>query len=343
MKNIAFLLLLSFSVVMQAQHTFSIVAVDSITGEVGSAGATCGDSIIWPGTPGAFIISDVIPGVGAIHTQSYYEAINQTNANTRMDLGDSPQEIIDWLVANDMASNPSIRQYGVVDYNGGSPRAAAYTGANCFDYKNHIIGPNYAIQGNILLGQGILDSMESGFNNTDGCLADKLMAAMQGANVVGADTRCMSEGTSSLSAFIRVAQASDAATDLYLDINIAGTPANVEPIDELQTKYNEWKNNNNGACTEVTSTTDMNAEDVEVLIYPNPTDNILNLNVANRTITNIVMTDVLGSIVLERGVEKVNEGFYQLSLQSLANGVYFISLFEEKELLAKQKIILQRD
>ena len=37
-------------------YTFSIVAVDTLTGEIGSAGATCGDSIIWPGTPGAYII-----------------------------------------------------------------------------------------------------------------------------------------------------------------------------------------------------------------------------------------------------------------------------------------------
>ncbi|MDA8556722.1 DUF1028 domain-containing protein [bacterium] len=45
------------------------------------------------------------------------------------------------------------RQYGVVDYHNGSSRSAAFTGTSCFDYKNHILGPNYAIQGNILLGQ----------------------------------------------------------------------------------------------------------------------------------------------------------------------------------------------
>ena len=44
------------------QHTFSIVAVDTMTGEIGSAGATCGDSIIWPGT-WAYIISDILPGL----------------------------------------------------------------------------------------------------------------------------------------------------------------------------------------------------------------------------------------------------------------------------------------
>src|SRR5688500_7631459 len=101
------LLVFSFSLT-RAQHTFSIVAVDSVTGEIGSAGATCGDSIVWPGTPGAKIISEIIPGKGAIHTQSYYLAANQTNAHNRMMAGDSPKQIIAWLVANDVQNDATI-------------------------------------------------------------------------------------------------------------------------------------------------------------------------------------------------------------------------------------------
>jgi len=205
----ALFFLLITAVSASAQHTFSIVAVDSVTGEIGSAGATCGDSIIWPGTPGAYLISDVIPGRGAIHTQSFWLATNQANARTRMLAGDSPADIMSWLRQNDAGLDPTRRQYGAVDYNGGSPRSAAFTGSNCFDYKDHITGPGYAIQGNILLGQQILDSMEARYLRTEGSLADKLMAAMQGANVVGADTRCTAEGTSSLSAFLRVAKPTD--------------------------------------------------------------------------------------------------------------------------------------
>lgn len=260
MKNLLFLtFIFGFIGNSLAQHTFSIVAVDSVTGEIGSAGATCGDSIIWPGTPGAYLISDVIPGVGAIHTQSFYLTNNQNNANQRMMMGDSPQQIITWLENNDAGNSPASRQYGVVDYNGGSPRSAAFTGANCFDYKNHITGPGYAIQGNILLGQQILDSMEARYLRTPGSLADKLMASMQGANVVGADTRCMTDGVSSLSAFIRVAQAADHPDSLYLDINVAGTASGVEPIDVLQTRFDNWQ-------------TTAIAPDVlvEINIYPNP-------------------------------------------------------------------------
>ena len=78
---------------LYSQHTFSIVAVDTITGEIGSAGATCGDSIIWPGTAGAYIISDILPGVGAIHTQSFWLASNQVNARVQMQQGSTPNHV----------------------------------------------------------------------------------------------------------------------------------------------------------------------------------------------------------------------------------------------------------
>ena len=259
-----------------SQHTFSIVAVDTLTGEIGSAGATCGDSIIWPGTPGAYIISDILPGVGAIHTQALWTPSNQVNARVQMQQGSSPYQIISWLAANDAQNNPQSRQYGVVDYHNGSSRSAAFTGSSCFDYKNHILGSNYAIQGNILLGQQILDSMEYYFLNTNGCLPEKLMAAMNGAKVIGADTRCMVEGTSSLSAFLRMALPTDSYNNLFLDINVAGTSPNVEPIDVLETKYNQWKNNNISYCDSVSTIKITQKNNVE--IHPNPTNDLITIS-----------------------------------------------------------------
>lgn len=341
LKNLILTVLLIIPFIGKSQHTFSIVAVDSITGEIGSAGATCGDSIIWPGTPGAMLISDIIPGIGAIHTQSYHNYTNQANAYTRMDLGDSPEEIIAYLVENDIAANPLIRQYGIVDYNGGSPRSAAYTGADCFNYKNHILGPNYAIQGNILLGQQILDSMESRFNNTDGCLSDKLMAAMQGAKVIGADTRCTSEGTSSLSAFLRVAKPTDDPDALFIDLNIAGTAEGVEPINELQTKYNNWKMNNPNDCSPVLSISETTTKNGTILVYPNPTDNLVNITLSDYHITNIVVTDIVGSNVFQRRISSSN-GSAQISLSLLPDGIYFLTLYEDSAPIKTTKIILQK-
>ena len=211
--------------------TFSIVAVDLENGLVGSAGASC--------IAGSIIISDIHPGIGAIHTQSYWSGYNQIMASDMMDLGLSPEEIIDYIVENDVSNNPSIRQYGIVDlYEGG--RSAAFTGSNCMDYKNHILGSNYAIQGNILLDENILLSMEESFNQTVGTFTDKLMAALQGANLPGADSRCLSNNTSSLSAFIRVAKPLDEEGDYYLDLNVNNTTNENEPIDLLQELYNQW-------------------------------------------------------------------------------------------------------
>jgi len=219
-----------------AQDTFSIVAVDTVTGEIGSAGASCVGAIYGVG---AFILSDVIEGIGAIHTQAAYLPQNQQNAHNRMLEGLTPQQIIDWLVANDAQGNPTIRQYGVVDLtrNGES---AGYTGVNCTDYKNHVTGPGYAIQGNILLGPIIIDTMQTTFLNTEGPLADRLMSTLQAAKIIGADTRCASRGTSSESGFVKVVRIGDGNTP-YLQIVVPDTPAGTDPIDVLQGMFNNWK------------------------------------------------------------------------------------------------------
>lgn len=228
---ICYTIFLIFSIKVFGQDTFSIVAVDTITMEVGSAGASCID--------GSIIISDILPGIGAIHTQSFWNQSNQNNAHDWMEEGHTAQEIIDLLINNDAQNNPSIRQYGIVSLDT-VLRSAAYTGENCYNYKNHIIGPNYAIQGNILLGQEVLDSIEFNFLNTEGPLYVKLMAAIQGANISGADSRCLQFGTSSLSSFLRLAKEDNNPDSLYIDINVNSVDPGAEPLDSLQVLFDNW-------------------------------------------------------------------------------------------------------
>ena len=232
---VSFLFAWSF---LKSQDTFSIVAVDTVTGEVGSAGASCVSPAAF-GLPVDFL-GVLFPGVGAINCQAYYLPQNQANATDRMLAGDSPQEIIDWLVANDVQNNPTLRQYGVVRIIGDESFSAAHTGTNSDDYKSHRTGATYSIQGNILLGPEILDSMEYKFLNTEGDLAYKIMAAMQGANVVGADSRCTVNGTSSLFAFLKVAQPNDVfgSPSLVLGVDLADNIGS-EPIDSLQNLFNQ--------------------------------------------------------------------------------------------------------
>jgi len=243
------ILLIFLSVLVHGQDTFSIVAIDSLTGEIGSAGASCvGSSTYYP--HGAAVLSDVIPGIGAIHTQAAYLEANQNYAHDLMMQGLSPLQIIDSVVANDAQNNPTTRQYGIVDNNNGHPRSAGYTGINCSDYKNDTNNIYYSIQGNILLGQLILDSMQVRFLNTQGTLADRLMAALQGAKIVGADTRCAPKNSSSLSSFLRVAKSTDPYDTLYCDLYMAYPQTiqgvlPVDPIDSLQTLYDIWKTTTN--------------------------------------------------------------------------------------------------
>ena len=159
---IAICLLALRPIAVKAQDTFSILAFDSITGEVGAAGASCVNLFNFPQFTNDFIC-ELFPGVGAIATQASYITTNQVNARTRMNLGDSPNQILNWLQANDVQANPSVRQYGVIRMMPDSVQTAAFTGSNCMTYKNHIVGPNYTIHGNILLGQMVLDSMEARF------------------------------------------------------------------------------------------------------------------------------------------------------------------------------------
>ncbi len=249
--------LLCLATTLQAQHTFSIVAVDPLTGEIGSAGATCLDIDDLGGEEGALVISDIILGIGGIITQAAWNPTNQVAARERMELGDSPQEIIDWLVANDPAPGTiASRQYGVVDLIGGvggNPRSSGYTGMSNSPVANHITGPNYSIQGNILISQAVLDDMETAFLNATGTLANKLMAAMQGAKRIGADNRCTSNQTSSKSAFLRVAKTEDLYTNyghLTVDLNVSKTDFAEDPIDFLQTTYDFFLNNPGTTCSD---------------------------------------------------------------------------------------------
>ena len=82
--------------------------------------------------------------------------------------------------------------------------------------------------------------MQSAYLNTQGPLADRLMAALQAAKILGADTRCASRGTSSQSGFVKVVRIGDGGTP-YLQIVVPDTPIGTDPIDVLQGMFDNWK------------------------------------------------------------------------------------------------------
>lgn len=337
MKIFTLLLAIFFSQALRCQDTFSIVAIDTITGEIGSAGASCIDDSQIEG--GALIISDVIPGRGGIHTQAQWNTTNQQNAHNRMAEGLSPQEIIDWLKTHDAQNNPTVRQYGIVDFDSaGHARSAGYTGVNCMDYKNHITGPNYSIQGNILLGQQILDSIEAGFLNTEGSFAEKMMAALQGAKVVGADTRCTGNGTSSLSAFIRVARPGDPIGGFYCDLNVPSVPTGMEPIDSLQTLFNAW--------LETVVGLEEAQSEPEVIIFPNPASSFITVfcrqSAVNSQQSFIMVSNILGEKIFEMGTDSENNWKVRIDVSEYQPGIYFVTVSgNSTQALTKELIIIK--
>ena len=268
----AFILLFTFFLWnSKAQDTFSIVAADSTTREVGSAGASCVD-LFAAGFSDATFIGDLLPDTGAINTQAFYLKANQDNARARMRLGETPSEVINWLAGHDVADNPDIRQYGVVGFTGNNVSAAGYTGDQTNSYTNHrtgsINGIYYSIQGNILKGVEVIDSMEARFRNANGDLACRLMEALQGAKMVGADTRCTSDGTSSLFAYVKVAQPTDSYESPSFKISVrTHDNSRIEPIDSLQSIFDTQHN-----CS-VTGTDETSVKNF--VVFPNPAQNTI--------------------------------------------------------------------
>lgn len=305
---------------LKSQDTFSITAVDSITGEVGSAGASCIDASAIPG--GCIVISYIRPGYGVIHTQALYTSTNKAYGAQLMQADSTPQQILDSLIANDAANNPSIRQYGIAALVNGRPQTAAYTGTNCMDYKNHIQGTHYTIQGNILLNQGILDSMEARFLHTPGDLACRLMAALEGAKVPGADTRCLPSGNSSLSAFLRVAKPGDTPGVLSLDLNVPIGPAGFEPIDSLHTLFLAA-----GGCRPLNTLHNRAIQSPNIFFHA--TDNSLHISDAKQD-DQISVYDLQGSLIkaysapLQEKIEipTLNTGVYIWRLQRTSGEIF---------------------
>lgn len=325
MKPLFLGLLVLCSFLLSAQDTYSIIAVDPETGEVGAAGASCIDTDDCGGCGGVIIINDLLPGRGGMNSQASVciPNINLENGLDQMDAGLSPVEVLNWLFLNDgcFSGNYTNRQYGIADFDPeGNPRAAGYTGINCLDYANHNTGDYYSIQGNILLGQEILDSMEQRFLYTEGPLAVRLMSALQGANVPGADTRCLAAGISSKSAFIRVARPGDTPGDFYLEINVPSVLPGVDPIDSLQTLFDEWLESISGSSSGM-------APEHRLRVFPNPASDVLFLD-SEMDIDFVQWIDMTGRVICQTEPESRKS----LRVPDVAEGVYFLQAYTKKGL-----------
>jgi len=320
-----------------AQDTFSIIAVDPVTGEIGSAGASCVDGAASFG--GLLeVITEIVPGRGGANSQAFVciPNINLTNAIQQLEAGLSPEEVVDWLLVNDACAsgnfNPQLRQYGVVDFDpDGNPRVAGFTGSMNNDFAGDMQGANYTVQGNILLNETVLINMEDNFVNTEGTLGDKLMAALQGANFAGADMRCLARGTSSTTAYLVVYRSDDDPEEPFIELNIEEMPFGEEPIDSLQVLYDNF----------LLSVNDISLND-QIRLFPNPVSKELIISYQNPSIQlrQLEIYDINGKKVIEKS--KFNNTLdreERIDVSTLQSGIYFLNIKDANKIRASLKFI----
>jgi uncharacterized Ntn-hydrolase superfamily protein len=204
--------------------TFSIVAADPETGEVGVAVQSK-----------YFAVGNVVPwakaGVGAVATQAAGVAVYGRLALEALQRGATPEAALEAVLADDPGRE--TRQLGVVTADG---RAAAFTGRECLDWAGHRVGPGFAVQGNILAAEAVVEEMARAYTETVGSLVERLVAALEAGQAAGGDKRGQQ------SAAIMVERAggrteSREGIDRICDLRVEDHP---EPIVELRRLAGIW-------------------------------------------------------------------------------------------------------
>ena len=179
MKNAMLLITLLLVAALPASATFSIVAIDPETGEMGVAVASR-----------YFAVGAVVPwaeaDVGAVATQASVNVGYGPRALELLKQGLTAQQVMDRLFEEDTFGGKEGRQIAIVDSHG---NVAVVTGPTASDWRGHIKGENYSVQGNILAGEEVVQAMAQAFENTTGELSERLYAALSAGDRAGGDRR----------------------------------------------------------------------------------------------------------------------------------------------------------
>jgi uncharacterized Ntn-hydrolase superfamily protein len=197
-------------------HTFSIVAKDTINGELGVAVQSH-----W------FNVGSLVPwaeaGVGAVATQSFVDPSYGPLGLDLMRAGKSAREALNALLAADPGKE--VRQVAMIDGRGG---VAAYTGMQCIPEAGQIVGRNFSVQANLMLNGTIWGAMAKAFQSSGGSLAQRMLAALDAAQAAGGDIR----GKQSAAILIVRGQATGRPwADCVMDLRVED---NENPLPELR-------------------------------------------------------------------------------------------------------------
>ncbi|MFK7921250.1 MAG: DUF1028 domain-containing protein [Bacteroidia bacterium] len=197
-------------------HTYSIVARDPDTGEMGVAVQShwfsVGSLVTWGEA-----------GVGVVATQSFVNPAYGPQGLALMKTGLSAEQSLKALLAGD--EGREVRQVAMLDVKG---NVATHTGANCIQAAGHFVGDNFSVQANLMDNDKVWPAMAEAFEKAEGPLAERMVAALAAAQAVGGDIR----GKQSAAILVVKGESSGQVwADKVVDLRIEDHP---EPIKELQ-------------------------------------------------------------------------------------------------------------
>ncbi len=244
--------------------TWSIVAVDPITGDVGAAGASC--------VPvNASVLAALVPGKGAAAVQAEFLIQNRDHVFELLQEGLPAETIVEMMTTNSNDTNLGLRQYGIVTIDEGIVQAAGFTGEGNFTWASDRQDTDSAVsvQGNTLESEDVIGNAMAAFTAEDigpVLLSDRLLRALEAGSAAGGDKRCNSEDwqQTALSAFVAVVKANGVpfaapfspSTELagpnipWIYFSVIEEPGGPNPIADLRRQYDLWRDDNITHCPE---------------------------------------------------------------------------------------------
>ena len=240
MKNILIIIVIIIPNIIQAQaykksepltHTYSIVARDSVTGDMGVAVQSHWFSV-------GSVVSYGKAGVGVVATQSLVNPSYGPKGLALMEQGLSPQQSLEALLANDKGE--MYRQVAFLDVDG---NVATHTGKLCIDEAGHWKGKNFSVQANMMLNNTVWDAMAKAFENTKGTLSERILATLKAAENEKGDIR----GKQSASILIVKGQATgNNWEDTIMDLRVEDHENPLEELDRLMQIHKAYDFMNKG-------------------------------------------------------------------------------------------------
>jgi uncharacterized Ntn-hydrolase superfamily protein len=216
----------------QFAHTFSIVARDTVTGEMAVAVQSHWFSV-------GSLVSWGKSGVGVVATQSFVNPAYGPKGIQLMEEGKDAKEALHILVAKD--DGKAVRQVAMLDIHG---NAAAFTGEKCISEAGHFVGDNFSVQANMMLNDKVVPAMRKAFEeNSDLPLAERVVKVLQAAQKAGGDIR----GKQSAALIVVGAnKVVEPWLDKLVDLRVDDHENPIEELERLLNVHNAYQHMNKG-------------------------------------------------------------------------------------------------